>query len=365
MKNTFSLRVVVFLTICITAYGVEASPVSYAAELFTTKLNPVTNVLILEQDGSGTVHGTLYGSDVSGNGMAVINHNPPFTPVRSLIIGLTEGQDPDGNDKVQIIMFLNQTFADSIRGLKWSSVFPGTRHSVTITSLLAATAGDADEVAWFTDTFFTGPGASAVFDTGTAFAVGEFSSFDVIGNAFTAGDWVLNQPIDFPDKTDSDAIEGLLTVLIDESARSDGPFDLRFQVDGQGQFAVGKQVTNNSGHSWRQFIIEVGEGIEGSFAPSGNVDFRTSGNREETGAFPELHYSLSKLIFTGGLAPDETAEFIFFVNTRVGGGDTVTIRQSALAEAEPIPGLRGWSLVLLVMVLGALAVVRLRAGKSV
>lgn len=161
----------------------QAAPVTYTADIHTSKLNPVTNVLILEQDQSGTIHSTVYGVNVPGNGKAIISHDPAFIPVRSLIIGITAGLDPSGAEKTEIIMFLNKTLASSIKGVKWSNVFPGSSHSGTIASLIAGTAGNAAELAWFTDTFFAGIAAPAVFNTGSAFTVGEFSSFEPIGNS--------------------------------------------------------------------------------------------------------------------------------------------------------------------------------------
>jgi hypothetical protein len=183
MKKSFVIIVFSLLMMILFAGIAQATSVTYAAELHTSKLNPVTNVLILEQDQSGTVHGTVYGANVPGNGQAVISHNPAFIPVRSLIIGITAGLDPSGADKTEIIMFLNKTFAASNKGVKWSIVFPGSSHSGTIDSLIAATAGNATQLTWFTNTFFTGIAAPAVFDTGAAFTVGEFSLLDPIGGS--------------------------------------------------------------------------------------------------------------------------------------------------------------------------------------
>ncbi len=84
----YTLRALCFITALVavaTALPAYASPVSYVADLQTTKSNPVTNILILEAERSGIVHATIYGSDVIGDGMAVIRHDPDFTPVGNRI----------------------------------------------------------------------------------------------------------------------------------------------------------------------------------------------------------------------------------------------------------------------------------------
>jgi hypothetical protein len=115
MKRIASLTHFLFVTALLIASSALASPVSYVAELRTSSQNPVTNVLILEKDQSGTVHGTVYGSQL-----------PEAASSRSATIPLyseanadhrpDRGLTPEGAQKTQIIMFLNKPFADSIHG---------------------------------------------------------------------------------------------------------------------------------------------------------------------------------------------------------------------------------------------------------
>jgi hypothetical protein len=322
------------------APAIQADPVSYAAKLETSRLNPVTDVLILEADAEGTVHGTVYPEDLPGNGYAVIRHDPPFTPVRSLVIGLTEGEDAEGNDKTQLVMFLADDFAVDNQEVPFSDAFPGARHSLTIDSLQAAVAGDAAEMAWFTETFFSGPAAAAVFDTGGSFTVAEFTVLGTIGGAVTAGDWVLNLALVVLDPGDPDAENGTLTAVLDETATSAGPFDIEFELDDDGVFAVNKTVLNDSGVAWTGFTLEVGTGLGGNFLPTQDTNVRRFENpsnltHDDSGAFPVVNFSQPLITFTGALAPGESAEFVFFVTTLVNGEHMTTVRQSAiLAEAE-------------------------------
>lgn len=174
-----------FFAMLLVAAPALASPVSYVAELNTSNRNPVTNVLLLEEDEAGTVHAKVYGSALPGSGQVVIGHNPAFTPRRTLIIGLTDGLSPEGTPKTQIILFVNTAFAAAINGVKWSLALPGSSHSGTIASLIAATGGGATELGWFTGDFFKQIAAPAVFATGADFVVGEFSDFTPIGRAAT------------------------------------------------------------------------------------------------------------------------------------------------------------------------------------
>jgi hypothetical protein len=181
--NTRTALNVILLAAAFVAAPALATPVSYVAELNTSSRKPVTNVLILEQDQLGTVHAAFHGSALAGNGRVEISHNPPYTPQRTLIIGLTDGLTPEGDEKTQIIVFMNPAFAASLDGVKWSDAFRGSSHNATIASLIAAGAGNATELAWFTGAFFRQIAAPAVFSTAGSFVIGEFSVFTPIGIA--------------------------------------------------------------------------------------------------------------------------------------------------------------------------------------
>jgi hypothetical protein len=379
MKRLLGLMAFAVLSALAFAAPAEASPVSYAAQLHTSRLLPVTNVLILEQDSSGTVHGTVYGLDVSGDGQAVINHNPPFTPVRSLIIGITDGLTPEGAEKTQIIMFLNKSFAASIAGVKWSDVFPGSSHSGAIASLIAATTGDAAALAWFTDTFFKTIAAPAVFDTGAEYVIGEFSAFDVIGGATTAGPWILNVPIVLLPKSVPGTVSGRPTAVVDESAPDTGPFDIQLQFvpdvannnTAAGSFGVVKTVFNDTGRVWTQFTLDIGTGLGGAFVPRSlptDPSFISPTlATETTGAFPNVTFNAGSLVFTGQLNPGQTAVFSFLAATPNPEANNVTIRQSVVANArantQAIPTLNAWAMIALMLSLAGVAALRLRAAR--
>ena len=145
-----------------------AMSVSYTASMNTSAGMPVTDILILETDGTQTSIDLAF--TLPGTGLSTLTHEEGFQPTRSLVVGVTEGPE-----KAQIVMFLDSEFAIANAASKFSVAFPNTRHSELIARLTAAQAGDADEITWFTDTFFPGDGAAAAFDTGGSFSVGEFS----------------------------------------------------------------------------------------------------------------------------------------------------------------------------------------------
>ncbi len=164
------------------AQWAAAAPITYRSHVATSRGNPITDLLILESDGL-TVHATIYPEEAPGNGALVLQHDPGFDPVRTLVIGITEGVDAEGSAKTQIIMFLDAAFTTANHGAPYSAAFPGARHSETITRLQAAVAGDATELAWFTDVFFTGPAAGASFASRGRFRVAEFTVLDPIDGA--------------------------------------------------------------------------------------------------------------------------------------------------------------------------------------
>jgi hypothetical protein len=340
MKKTSIGRLFAVLAICLAAcfaLTAQAAPVSYAAQLKTSRLNPVTDILILEEDAEGTVHGTVYPDNLPGDGYAVILHDPAYQPVRSLIIGLTNGEDEDGNDKIQLVMFLADDFAVANQSVNYSTAFPGAKHSLTIESLLAAVAGDAKEMAWFTDTFFTGPAAAAVFDTHGSFTVAEFTALDTIGGAITVGPWTLNTPFEFIAGSNPGSQGFYATGVLDETATNAGPFDIEFSVDDNGYFAVDKSVVNGTALPMVGFSIEVGTGTGANFVPSDNIALRRFDNeaqtQDTTGAFPDLDWSQLEILFNGLLPPSETANFVFFVFTDTEGPHNVTVRQRAIYES--------------------------------
>jgi len=367
VKARMIIRVAPIAALLSLASLARGETVSYTANLNTSKGNPVYDILILEADAAQQVHATVYPSELPGKGTSVVTHDVPFTPVKSLIIGLTEGKDEDGNDKTQIVMFLDSGFAAAHAGTQFSSMFPGARHSTTISNLQAAVAGDATQLAWFTDVFFSGPAGGAAFASGGPFTVAEFTSLTIIGENAAAGNWMINsvQTIPFDDP---DALNGRATDVIDETAKIDtGPFDIAFTLSDSGQLAVDKTVLNNTGVAWTRFEMQLGTDSGATFVPSTTGDglsfVAELDNHEETGAFPNVIVEEDRVVFTGFLPPGGTARFVVFIDTNVDVEHTVTLRQIAAGATRPAPALGPWSLAVSALLLGGLGVLRLRRRK--
>jgi hypothetical protein len=364
VKTSIGIRALSIATLLLLASLARGETVSYTANLHTSKGNPVTDILILETDGI-QVHASIYPSELPGTGISAISHDVPFEPTKSLVIGLTEGKDVDGNDKTQIIMFLDSGFAAAHVGVPFSSVFSGARHSETIASLLAAVAGDATQLAWFTDTFFPGPAAGAAFATHGPFTVAEFTSLTIGGVSAVAGNWMITNLVTIPwvDSTH------LATEVIGETAKTDtGPFDIAFPLTHiPGELVIDKTVLNNTGVAWQRFEMRLGTGSGANFVPSTTGDglsfIAMLNNHETTGAFPNVAVEEDRIVFTGLLAPGGTAHFIVFVRTDAMGGQTITLRQAAFAPSATAPALNPWSLALLAVLLSSFAGLRLRRLK--
>jgi len=338
--------------------------VSYAANLSTSRGNPVTRLLILEEDGAGDVHADFHADPVPGTGPVVVRHEVPFRPVKSLLIGVTDGQDESGNAKIQLVMFLDPAFAAARAGVPFSSVFPGARHSTTIDTLDAAATGDAASLAWFTDVFFSGPAQGAAFDSGGAFVVAEFTSLKTIGKNATAGNWIINSFLSIA-KTATTPV----TALIDETAKVDtGPFDIELTLDGDGLFAIDKTVTNNTGADWFRFEMRLGNGTGGGFMPSQPADGLQFNPMppcvETTGAFPNVTLEEDRVVFTGRLPAGATAHFVVYANSTQIGRYNITLRQiAAVVATAAAPALSPSMLIVLVALLSILAGVRIGAKR--
>lgn len=358
-----SVRVSLLVGLLSLATHAQGVTVSYSANLSTSKGNPVTDILILESDGAGPARATVYPSQLPGFGTIVISHDAASLPVRSLIIGLTEGTE-NGIDKTQIVMFLDPAFAAAHVGVPYSSVFVGARHSDTIARLQAAVAGDATQLAWFTDPFFTDYAAAGAFVSGGAFTIAEFTTLNTIGNSATAGNWMITNFQFFP-FFNANAQSGRDTARIAETAKIDtGPFDIELLVTDRGEFAIDKTVVNETGTDWRGFIFQLGTGIGPNFVPSGDGDslsfLSALNNREDTGAFPEVMVEEDRIVFSGSLERGESPRFVVFLRSNTGGQHRFTIRQIALSVAAPAPALGTWAMAVLMLALATVAARGLR-----
>ena len=359
MKVCLGIRIAAVVGVVALASIAQGETVSYTADFQTSKGNPVYDILILEADAAQQVHATIYPYDLPGIGMSTIHHNVGFTPVKTLVIGLTEGKDTDGSDKTQIIMLLDSDFAAANVGVPFSSIFVGTRHSTTIANLQAAVSGDLTQLAWFTDTFFPGPAAAAAFDSTGPFTVAEFTSLTIDGANAVFGNWMINSKQTVP-FNDINAIDGRATEVINETAKGDtGPFDIAFSLmthSTRGQFAIDKTVVNNTSVTWRSFEMQLGSGSGAGFVPSTTGDsmyFVDALNiHEATGAFPSVQVQEDRIVFTGSLPPGGSARFIVFVGTTVDDAPVVTLRQLAVG-GQAAPVLDEWALAMLAALLAA------------
>ena len=324
-----------------------ADTISYTVNLETSVGNPVTNIMIWESDGTNTF--IDYAFELPGVGTSVLSHDVPIVPTQSLVVGQTVGVDDEGNDKTQIVMFVNDDFAAANAGQKFSVAFPNTRHSVLLSNLQAAVAGDATQLAWFDQTFFPGDGAAAAFDTGGLFSVAEFTGLNVIGGTTTFGNWtvdniVLTEAI-VPINTESD----LPRNAISETAIDTGPFDVEFTIDQSSELVTGTgaidiTVFNDSGLDWPGFELILGTGLGGAFAASTPGDtlsfsepFSSTPPSETTAFFADLLIDEDRLLFSNGLLPaGQTAQFTAYVTVDDLSDNPFTLRHVAVPEPSSL-----------------------------
>ena len=340
--RTLSIFLLSALAVAGLPAAAEAAPVSYTAAMDTSVGNPVTHIMIWETDGTNT--NLDYAFEIPGVGTSVLTHDVPFTPTQSLLVGQTIGIDADGNDKTQIVMFLDDGFAAANAGQKFSVAFPNTRHSVLLTNLGAAVGGDATQLAWFENTFFPGDGAAAAFETGGAFSVAEFTTLNVIGATATYGNWVVNSVVNSPANEPINGEFDLPRTDINETATDNGPFDVQFQIDRDGTLitgiaAIDKTVINNTGEDWTSFEMILGTGLGANFTPSTLSDMLafdepfSSAPSEITNFFSDLLIEEDRLLFSNGiLAAGQTAQFTVYVTVDDLANNPFTIRQIAIPE---------------------------------
>lgn len=314
-----------------------AVPVTYTANLNTSAGNPVTDIMILESDGTQTF--LDYSFTLPGLGTSALSHDAPFLPTESLVIGLTEGVDQQ-----QIIMFVNNDFAEANVDVRFSEAFPNTHHSELIGRLTAAEAGDADELAWLTDTFFPGDGALASFATGGSFTVAEFTSLTVIGTNATSGNWLLEglQEIEFEQpQTQFD----LPTLTLDEGATDAGPFDVELENQrSNGLFVIETNIRNDTGGRITEVELLLGSDLGPEFMPSemdDDVDFaviKGPGHEDQSGIFSVVQSEVDRIVFSGGsLGPGQSAKLVTLLQTNGALPLPFTLRQTATVIPIPEP----------------------------
>ena len=153
--------------------------VSYAINMSpgTSNENDISNVFVFETDG--TQVDVEYGFTIPGIGVSTLTHTTSFAPTSSLLIGTGRGIPGVGDGKDHIFMVVNNAFAGSIIGFKWSETFPGDgvtriRHNEFIDLLDDASTGDSIAFAAVLK-FATTDAAAAWFDPNRAFSVSEFT----------------------------------------------------------------------------------------------------------------------------------------------------------------------------------------------
>lgn len=149
-----------------TASGFETS---YSFDLPSTPNgNDVTTIMILEAGPPGEFS-MAFPYTVTPGGITTLSHEIAFFPTSALIVGLELPQPNVGDGKTHIVMWVDNAFAASSIGLRFSEAFPTSRHSLFIANFLLASSGDPAAQQELKDFFLTGDGAAAAFTPGGSF----------------------------------------------------------------------------------------------------------------------------------------------------------------------------------------------------
>jgi len=153
------------------SYGINMTP-------GTSNANDITSVFIFESNGAQ--FNVDYGFTIPGIGVSSLTHTSSFAPTSALIAGIGRGIPGVGDGQDHIYMIVNNAFAESIVGLFWRDVFPGSggtrvRHSEFIDLLTDASAGDPGALDAVRN-FAIVDAAAGWFDPNGQFAVSEFTT---------------------------------------------------------------------------------------------------------------------------------------------------------------------------------------------
>jgi hypothetical protein len=146
----------------------------------TSNGSDIGSLFIFEWNGSQL--NVDSGFTVAGTGHSSLSHVISFAPSAAVIFGVGLGIPGVGDGKDHIYLMVNDAFADSAVGLRWSQVFPGDsdgtriRHDEFIALLQQADGGDAAALAAVTDFALT-DAAAAAFNPNGSFSVLEATIF--------------------------------------------------------------------------------------------------------------------------------------------------------------------------------------------
>lgn len=149
------------------ALGLLAAGSASAAPLpvqmhYAVDMNPGTaegrdiqGLFVFEWDALGSLH--VDGDfTMAGRGITVLERTLDFQPVAALLIGYGRGIPNVGDGKDHLYTLVDDAFAGSATGLRWSAAFPGTAtqprigHDAMVGVLASAADGDAASLSQLT-----------------------------------------------------------------------------------------------------------------------------------------------------------------------------------------------------------------------
>ncbi len=173
------IGVVAILAFGPTAY---AGTLTYDFQLTAPNGTPVTN-LVLYAAGDGEEDIYMSPVELPVSGTSHLSHTVDFTATSALVLGISKRP---GEDKWDIIMLVNDSFAADNVGLKFGELFPSDsnpRHRDLPGLIQAAHGGDSDSLAILID-FIRGADLSlAHFDPYGSFTTVQFTAVIVIGGS--------------------------------------------------------------------------------------------------------------------------------------------------------------------------------------
>jgi len=150
-----------------TASGYETG---YKFDLSSTlNGNDITNIVVLETGAEGELS-VDFPFTVAPGGTLKVRHEIDFLPTSALVVGLELPEPNVGDGKTHIFMLVDNGFAASSIGLRFSEAFPNSRHSLFIDNFLLAVGGDVEARQALAKFFMTGDGSAAAFTPGESFS---------------------------------------------------------------------------------------------------------------------------------------------------------------------------------------------------
>lgn len=166
------------LALSLAALAAQAGTLTYDFRIQTTEGYDVTNIAMYASDGAGNDDIYFSPAVVPASGVFQLQHTVSFNATSAMIVGVMER---DQDDKMDVVMWVNDAFATAVLGMRYSDVFPNgvngsnPGHNAWPSLIQSASSGNTTSLNTLYDFFRRSHAENPLFSPGGSYSIIEFS----------------------------------------------------------------------------------------------------------------------------------------------------------------------------------------------